>query len=265
MANYGPQGVNLNVPPPPGQAVQWMQRPQPIPGVPAGLEYLTQIDSFHVEQVKSFLEAFTGWDTNNKYIIRNAAGAQCYYAVEDTDTCMRVCCGNQRGFQINILDNLQQVVMKITREFKCCAGCCWCAGCCDACAFELAIEAPPGQIVGYVRQKGSFWKANYDILDEFHEPILKIEGPCCICDGACCPCDNEFKLMTKDKSSQIGSVKKVYSGFLTELVTMADRFTIDFPMDLSVKAKSSLLGALFLIDFMHFEDTHDDGNNNNDN
>ena len=61
-----------------------------------------------MEQIKSFLEgqyfktsfyhilllifvivyffqfkiAFTGWDTNNKYAIRNAAGQQCFYAVE---------------------------------------------------------------------------------------------------------------------------------------------------------------------------------------
>jgi hypothetical protein len=74
---------------------------------------------------------------------------------------------------------------------------------------------------------GSFWKPYYDILDELHEPILKIQGPCCIWDGACCPCDNEFKLLTLDKTNQIGSVKKVYAGFLTELVTIADRFTID--------------------------------------
>lgn len=185
------------------------------------------IDSFQVEQIKSFLEAFTGWDTNNKYCIKNSAGQQAYYAVEDTDTCMRVCCGNQRGFQINVLDNMQNVVMRISREFKCCTGCCWCAGMCDHCAFEVTIEAPVGQVVGYVKQGGSFWKANYDILDEAHEPILKIEGPCCVLDGPCCPCDNEFKLLTLDKTSQIGSVKKVYAGFLTEMVTMADRFTID--------------------------------------
>lgn len=261
MAYYDKNGQVMVPPPaPPGQAVQWMQRPEPIPGVPAGLEYMTMIDSFQVEQIKSFLEAFTGWDTNNKYVIKNAVGQQAYYAVEDTDTCMRVCCGNQRGFQINVLDNMQNVVMRISREFKCCTGCCWCAGCCDHCAFEVTIEAPVGQVVGYVKQGGSFWKANYDILDETHEPILKIEGPCCICDGPCCPCDNEFKLLTLDKSSQIGAVKKVYAGFITEMVTMADRFTIDFPMDLSVKAKASLLGALFLIDFMFFE--KNDNNNN---
>jgi hypothetical protein len=31
--------------------------------------------------------------------------------------------------------------------------------------------------------RGSFWKAAYDILDENHQTILKMEGPCCICDG----------------------------------------------------------------------------------
>lgn len=257
MSNF--QAGNVP-PPPPGQPNQWMARPQSIPGVPTGLEYMTQIDSFHVEQMKSFTEAFTGWDKNNKYIIRNSSGQQAYYAVEDSDACMRVACGNQRGFEINILDNQQQIVMKVSREFKCCSGCCWCAGACSHCAFEITIEAPVGNVIGYVKEKGSFWKANYDILDENQETILKVEGPCCICDGACCTSDIEFKLLTSDKSSQIGSVKKVYAGFVTEMFTMADRFTINFPMDLSVKAKASLLGALFMIDFMFFEEKQ---NNNN--
>lgn len=43
--------------------------------------------------------------------------------------------------------------MRISREFKCCAGCCWFAGCCDACAHELLVEAPIGTVIGYVRQK----------------------------------------------------------------------------------------------------------------
>jgi len=259
MGHNGPLEMNpVDIPGPPGQAVQWMQRPQPIPGCPPGLEYMTQIDSFHVEQIKSMVEAFTGWDKNNKYAIKNAAGQQCYFAAEDTDPWMRVCCGNQRGFKINVLDNFNQVVMVISREFKCCSGCCWCAGCCDHCAFELTIEAPAGHVIGYVKQTGSFWKAHYDILNELHEPILKIIGPACICDGPCCPCDNKFKLLTLDETSEIGSVKKIYAGFATEMFTMADRFTIDFPKDLSVNAKATLLGALFLIDFMYFQRKNQD-------
>ena len=42
--------------------------------------------------------------------------------------------------------------MRLSREFKCCAGGCWFAGTCDACAHEVIVEAPIGNIIGYVRQ-----------------------------------------------------------------------------------------------------------------
>lgn len=59
-----------------------MQRPTPIPGCPVGLEYLLQIDQLNVKQLPSLLEAFTGWDTNNKYEILNAAGQKIFFAAE---------------------------------------------------------------------------------------------------------------------------------------------------------------------------------------
>ncbi len=71
-------------------------------------------------------------------------GQQIYYAFEKTDTCMRICCGPARGFTIHIVDNYNHEVMVVRREFKCCAGCCWCASACDACAHEVTVEAPPG-------------------------------------------------------------------------------------------------------------------------
>ncbi|CAF0933088.1 unnamed protein product [Brachionus calyciflorus] len=246
---------------PPGTASAWMPKPSPIPGCPPGLEYLTQLDKIKIEQLTSLVEIFTGWDRNNKYVLSNSNNQQFLYVFEETDTCMRICCGNSRGFKFHVIDNLKQEVMTITREFKCCAGCCWFAGCCTGCAFEVRVEAPPGNLIGTIRQKGSFWKANYDILDERDQTILKIEGPCCIWDGACCPCENEFKLLTADGQTQIGSLTKEYAGFVKEMVSLADKFTISFPVDLSVKAKGTLIGALLLIDFMFFEHQ----NNNNDN
>jgi hypothetical protein len=172
-----------------------MQRPAAMQGCPPGLEYLSLIDRLQVKQVVSLLEAFTGWDTNNKYEIQNAAGQRVYFAAEDTETCMRVCCKQGRGFTINIIDNLNQVVMKMRRDFKCCACSCSCFACCDCCAHEVIVEAPAGNIIGYVKQQWSFWKASYDILDENHQTLLKIKGPCCIFDGplSCC-CDNKFNV-----------------------------------------------------------------------
>jgi hypothetical protein len=41
--------------------------------------------------------------------------------------------------------------MRMSREYKCCAGHQWCAQS-DGCAYELLIESPPGVVLGTVRQ-----------------------------------------------------------------------------------------------------------------
>lgn len=228
-------------------------------GCPPGLEPLLRLDKILVKQKKEFIEVLTGWETNNKYEILNSQGQKIFYAAEDTNPCMRICCGPQRGFTIHIVNNNNQEVLRISREFKCCAGCCWCAGCCSCCAHVVEVSLPSGEIIGYIKQGGSCWSAHYKILDENMNQILKIKGPCCICDGPCCPCDNNFQLVNNDGAA-VGRVQKVYSGIVKEMFTDADNFCIEFPPDLSVKSKSTLLGALFLIDFMFFEK---DQNNNN--
>lgn len=133
------------------------------------------LDQIQVHQVASVMEAVTGWDTNNKslkyllsssfgkiktrvfltfrYVLRNREGQQFLYAIEESDTFMRLCCGNRRRFMFHVVDNLGQEVMRVKRDFKCCAGCCWCAGCCRPCAHEVVVEAPPGNVIGTIKQK----------------------------------------------------------------------------------------------------------------
>jgi hypothetical protein len=144
-----------------------------IPGCPPGLEYFATLEQIQIEQNVSLMEAFVGWDSINKYALRNQNVQQFMYAFEDTDSCMgfiyflrssythtieityffkRMCCGAQRRFFIHIVDNQNKEVMEITREFKCCARCCWCAGACDCCTYEVRVEAPPGNLIGSIRQ-----------------------------------------------------------------------------------------------------------------
>lgn len=57
----------------------------------------------------------------------------------------------------------------------------------------------------------------------------------------------------------VGKISKQWSGLAKEIFTDADNFGIQFPMDLDVKMKATMLAACFLIDFMYFEDN---GNRN---
>ncbi|XP_070561763.1 phospholipid scramblase 1-like [Ptychodera flava] len=257
------QPAQYTAPPPPTIAqpkpVEWMPVPQGVSGCPPGLEYLSQVDQLLVHQQVELLEVMTGWETTNKYQVKNSMGQQVYYAFEESEVCMRQCCGPQRGFTMHITDNMQQEVIRVNREFKCCAGCCWCANA-DCCAMEVAVEAPVGTVVGYVRQAQSGWSPKYDILDGNRETILRIQGPCCICQGVCCTWDQEFKVFSKDGMTEVGKVSKQWSGLLKEMMTNADNFGVTFPLDLDVKMKATMLGAVFLIDFMYFEENNNDDN-----
>ena len=94
------------------------------------------------------------------------------------------------------------------------------------------------------------WAPEFWIKDESGRDVLKIRGPCC--QIRCCN-DIDFEVLTLEGEQQIGKVTKQWSGAFTEWITDADNFNISFPMDLDVKVKATLLGALFLIDFLYFE------------
>ena len=49
----------------------WMVQPPAFAGCPKGLEYLAQLDRVLIHQQVEMLEAFTGWETKNKYAIKN--------------------------------------------------------------------------------------------------------------------------------------------------------------------------------------------------
>ncbi|XP_048883404.1 phospholipid scramblase 3b isoform X1 [Brienomyrus brachyistius] len=222
-------------------------------GVPPGLEYLTQIDQILVHQKVELLEAFIGFETNNKYEIKNSMGQKIYNAKEKNDCCTRNCCGSLRSFDMKIKDNTDREVIRLVRPFRCAS--CWC----PCCLQELEVQAPPGTTIGYVVQDWHPCLPKFSILGPSRETILKLDGPCCACN--CCG-DINFELKGKDGDAPIGRISKQWSGLLKEAFTDADNFGIQFPLDMDVKVKAVLLGACFLIDFMFFEKVNDEKQRN---
>ncbi|XP_009466809.1 PREDICTED: phospholipid scramblase 1-like [Nipponia nippon] len=259
VGNYGFQvpamGVpaGLAVPPIQNQPVVkegtiWMPVPPPLPNCPPGLEYLTQIDQILIHQQIELLEILTGFETNNKYEIKNTLGQRVYFAAEDTDCCTRNCCGPSRPFTLHIIDNLGHEVITLQRPLRC-SSCCF-----PCCLQELEVQAPPGTPVGYVVQNWHACLPKFTIQDEKRMDILKITGPCVVCS---CGGDINFEVKSVDETATVGRISKQWTGFLKEAFTDADNFGIIFPMDLDVKMKAVMIGACFLIDFMFFEYTGD--------
>ncbi|NP_001089425.1 phospholipid scramblase 1 L homeolog [Xenopus laevis] len=245
QANFGAYGGPNAMPNQPGVPVAaWMPAPAPIPNCPPGLEYLSQIDQILVHQQVELLEVLTGFESNNKYEIKNSLGQRVYFAAEENDCCTRNCCGPGRPFIMTIIDNAGREVMRLDRPCRCSACCCPC------CLQKLEVQAPPGTVIGYVKQNWHPCLPKFTIQDEHEHDVLKIKGPCVAC--SCCA-DVKFEVMSKDESSVVGRITKQWTGFVREAFTDADNFGIQFPMDLDVRVKAVLLGACFLVDFMFFE------------
>ena len=105
----------------------------------------------------------------------------------------------------------------------------------------------PGTHLTYFR---SLCEPQFVVKDQDGNVALRIEGP--LCTYSICG-DVEFKVMSPDGSTEVGKISKQWSGLAREAFTDADNFGISFPMDLDVRMKAVLMGAVFLIDFMFFE------------
>ncbi|XP_072044176.1 phospholipid scramblase 1-like isoform X2 [Amphiura filiformis] len=242
-----------------GKQMQWMSPPEQRPlGCPPGLEYLTQIDQILIYGEVEPFQDLTGLPIvkdrlTNQYQIKNSLGQQVYFAYEESEVYQRNCCGRTRAFSMHITDNLSQEVIRITRPFKCCAGYCWCADPESSCSMELHVESPPGQVVGYVKQTKSIWSPLFAVQDGNQQTVLKISGPCNVCQSTCCTGDIDFRILDQDGSQKIGRIAKQWGGMEREWAQHATTFRIEFPVDLDVKLKALLIGATFLIDYMYFE------------
>ncbi|GLV37595.1 scramblase 1 [Carabus blaptoides fortunei] len=244
QGGYGQPVINQPMGGPGGSG--WMNMPQGPPNCPPGLEYLTMIDQLLIHQKVEILEALTGFETKNKFTIKNSLGQKVYYAVEDSDCLTRNCCGPIRPFDMNILDNYQNPVMHLSRPLAC-------DSCCFPCCLQsMVVSAPPGNIVGTVQQEWSIFCPSFTIRNPVGDVVLCIEGP--FCTMSICG-DVEFKVMSADKEHQVGRISKQWSGLMREMFTDTDYFGITFPMDLDVKMKAVMMGACFLIDAMFFEKT----------
>ena len=109
--------------------------------------------------------------------------------------------------------------------------------------YEIRILDATGQLLGTIRKRWTWLRKKFSVLDARGTELFELLGPI-------------FKPWTfqiRKNDQEVGKITKKWSGMLKEAFTDADNFGVQFPPGLDVQTKSILLGAVFLIDFVYFE------------
>ncbi|CAM9193608.1 unnamed protein product [Chrysoparadoxa australica] len=195
-----------------------------------------------------------GYESNNKYKIMDNDGRQLFMAEEETGFCWRCCCKTKRPFNMHIKDNTGEQVLTFTRKWTWCE-CAWF----DFCLEDVEVwsgkhdrEEGGGTLIGKVTQPkggGCFYPTTF-ISDKEGTPQLSVKGPFCI--GKFC--DSTFEVLGSDENV-VGTVVRdtKLRDVLSQALTDADNFHIQFPKDMAIETKATAIAATMLVDFMFFE------------
>ncbi|MGA1871998.1 MAG: phospholipid scramblase-related protein [bacterium] len=195
---------------------------------------LNEAPSLMIKQQKEWGEILTGFETKNKYIIMDNFGNQMFQAVEEGGSILTIITRNVlralRPFTIHIFSPEGMNVFLLKRPFR-------------FYFHELQVYKSDGALLGRVQRRFSMLRRIYTVFDRHGREICELFGPIL----------HPWTFFIKKGDKELGKITKKWSGLLKESMTDADNFGITFPQGIGVDKKAVLLGAVFLIDFVHFE------------
>ena len=200
------------------------------------MERLSSMSSLVVSQQKEWGEILTGFETKNKYAISDASGARLYLAAEEAGSLLlRWFLKALRPFTVAVLTEDGQVVLRVVRPFRF--------------YFHRAeVVDSQGQSLGVIERRFSVLRRVYSVFDHSGEEVFQLFGPIL----------HPWTFKITHDGVEYGKITKKWTGLLKEGFTDADNFGVMFPAEWDVELKALFLGAVFLIDFVHFENK---GNN----
>lgn len=197
------------------------------------MEQLSSIDTLVVSQQKEWVEIVTGFETENKYAISDESGRQLYLAAEEAGSMLlRWFLKALRPFTIAVLTEGGQVVLQVTRPFR-------------FYFHRVEIVGAQGESLGAIERRFSILRRIYSVFDGSGQEVFQLFGPIL----------RPWTFQIRRDDVKYGVITKEWSGLLKEGFTDADNFGVKFPTEWPSKLKALFLGAVFLIDFVHFENT----------
>ena len=199
------------------------------------MDRLAETSRLVVSQKKEWGEILSGFETKNKYIISDDHGEQLGYAAEVGGSLLaRWFLKALRPFSIALLDEYGEEVLRIQRPFRF--------------YFHTAeILDGEGNVLGTIKRQFSFLRRIYTVYDSSDNDSFELFGPIL----------HPWTFNIREDGQDVGKITKKWSGLLKEGFTDADNFGVEFPHEWDKRLKAIFLGAVFLIDFVHFENKGD--------
>lgn len=195
------------------------------------MDTLADIDGLVVRQKKEWTEILTGFETRNRYECLDLQGQLLFQAAEvGTSFLSRMFLKALRPFQIQIVTSDGNTLLRLQRPFR-------------FYFHEIRVYSPDDRLLGTVKREFSLLRRLYSVSHPSGEDRLELFGPIL----------HPWTFEIRRRGQTCGKITKKWSGFGKELFTDADNFGIEFPPQAPAALKAVLLGAVFLIDFVHFE------------
>jgi len=205
--------------------------------IKSSMENLADAEALKIQQRKEWGEILSGFETRNKYNIMDSWGNQIFEAEEEggsfATVFTRFLLTHLRPFTISIFSQEGNELFILKRPFR-------------FFFHELDIYKSNGMVLGKVIRRFSILRRVYAVLDKHEREIYQLFGPIL----------KPWTFFIKKDDQELGKIVKKWSGLGKEAFTDADNFGINFPKGLDADQKAIFLGAVFLIDFVHFERKH---------
>lgn len=195
------------------------------------MQKLSSVGGLMVTQQKEWGEILTGFETLNKYAISDESGQRLYVAGEEPgSTLLRLWLKALRPFTMIVFSTDGQVVLSVRRPWRF--------------YFHRAeILDANGESLGAIERRFSLLRRVYSVYDASGQEAFQLFGPIL----------HPWTFQIQSNGTTHGTITKKWSGLMKEGFTDADNFGVTFPPEWDPKLKALFLGAVFLIDFVHFE------------
>ncbi|XP_063305898.1 phospholipid scramblase 3-like isoform X2 [Pelobates fuscus] len=184
--------------------------PMLINGVPAGLEYLTQINQM---TVRAKFSVSQGW--GRMFDVLDPVGQRLFQAKQEYQ-----CCGPV--YNVKISDNSDRDVLELIQECAC------------TCTRQLQVYSLTGDLLGSVRLHLDSFVTHLSLRNPADEVLLLIIGPSFQTNifG-----NSNFEVKSRDEQHVVGMIRNE-----------SEQFSVYFPLDLDVTVKALLLGGSFFLE-----------------